>query len=187
MEGASMRKIIMTPREEAIRIAHQQVGNWVVYVLSSQLSPMRTYCGVTNNWPRRFRQHNGEIRGGARATQSNRPWKLAALMYGFGKGPEAKSAAMRAEWFGKVGHYRRKIPEPWCLTGPTRRTFLMEYSRFKVLDRMPELKLCYCDPNMLFEEPTLLEREKKKTLQAEEETKRHTVMNVIVSSDENHV
>ena len=40
----------------------------------------RTYVGVTNNLVRRIRQHNKEIKGGAKYTSSGGPWSLAMLV-----------------------------------------------------------------------------------------------------------
>lgn len=162
--------------EDAMKIAKDKVGEWVVYVLSSQPSPMRTYCGVTNDWPHRFRQHNGEIKGGASATRTSRPWKLSALMHGFGGGPEGKSLAMRAEWFGKVKHYNKPVPGK---TGPLRRAFLLEYAKEMCKRKSDkEVTVCYCDPNMVSSE----QKDKRDKTRAEEEEKRHTIINVSMNA-----
>lgn len=50
--------------------------HWVVYLL--QCSDKTLYCGVTNHLQRRLRQHNGEIKGGAKYTSARRP---CALIY----------------------------------------------------------------------------------------------------------
>lgn len=76
-------------------------GEWVCYMLRSTVKSNRTYAGVTNDLKHRLRQHNGELVGGARATHSFRPWKIAAVVRGFDKD---KSKAMRFEWFLKMGH-----------------------------------------------------------------------------------
>ncbi len=34
------------------------------------------YCGITNDLTRRIRQHNGEIKGGAKYTRANTPCEL---------------------------------------------------------------------------------------------------------------
>ncbi|MEL6344777.1 MAG: GIY-YIG nuclease family protein [Myxococcota bacterium] len=65
---------------------------WTVYVLrSTQLN--RTYVGITVDIERRLAQHNGDLRGGARATRAGRPWEVAAC---FGPYP-SKSQALRVE------------------------------------------------------------------------------------------
>jgi len=48
--------------------------NFCVYLLTHS-TKNRTYVGYTNNLKRRLRQHNGEIKGGARST-------TALLKYG---------------------------------------------------------------------------------------------------------
>jgi predicted GIY-YIG superfamily endonuclease len=51
---------------------------WFVYVLVSRTG--RTYVGVTNDVKRRLGQHNGLIRGGARATRAWRPWRVGRVL-----------------------------------------------------------------------------------------------------------
>lgn len=53
--------------------------SWFVYVLRSKQTG-RTYVGATINEKRRLRQHNGEIKGGARATRGFRPWEIIRLI-----------------------------------------------------------------------------------------------------------
>lgn len=158
----------MQSEQELVQIAKENVGKWVVYVLSSTPSPCRTYAGVTNDWPHRLRQHNGEIKGGARATITGKPWKLAALAYGFG---EDKSMAMRFEWFCKVKHYRGKLTGK---TGPMRRAFLMEHAR--KMCPSADIKIGICDPNMLSSEA---QDSKKEEIKAQEE-KRGVVLNIVL-------
>lgn len=61
----------------------------------------RTYVGITNNFTRRLRQHNKEIKGGARFTSMHfkveRPWRPI----GFIKGIETKGEAMSIERYIK--------------------------------------------------------------------------------------
>jgi predicted GIY-YIG superfamily endonuclease len=66
---------------------------WVCYLLESTISN-RTYIGATNNFKKRIRQHNGEIKGGAKYTSSNRPWKPICLVHGF----KDNSHALCFEW-----------------------------------------------------------------------------------------
>ncbi|XP_020099566.1 structure-specific endonuclease subunit slx1 isoform X1 [Ananas comosus] len=57
-------------------------SEWCVYlILSSRLN--RSYVGVTTNFVRRLKQHNGEIKGGAKAASAGRPWSLACIIRGF--------------------------------------------------------------------------------------------------------
>lgn len=154
--------------QELEDIAKTNVGSWVVYVLSSVPCPCRTYAGVSNNYPHRHRQHNGEISGGASATKTGRPWKIAALAHGFGSD---KSAALRFEWFCKVGHYRGKLTGK---TGPLRRAFLLEHAR----EMCPkcDVKICICDPNMMSSE----QQDKKKEDAKAQEEKRGAVLNIVL-------
>ena len=43
------------------------MSDYVVYVLTHSIHN-KTYLGITNNCERRLRQHNGELKGGARYT-----------------------------------------------------------------------------------------------------------------------
>ncbi|KAK1422855.1 hypothetical protein QVD17_18144 [Tagetes erecta] len=67
--------------------------NWSVYLILSTNPPIKTYVGVTNNFPRRLKQHNGELKGGAKASQAGRPWVCACIIRGF----EGKSEACKFE------------------------------------------------------------------------------------------
>jgi putative endonuclease len=53
---------------------------------------MSLYTGITNNLERRFKQHNGQIKGGAKYTRSKRP---VSLLYT--EKFETKSDAMKRE------------------------------------------------------------------------------------------
>ncbi|KAL6905645.1 hypothetical protein ACP4OV_003246 [Aristida adscensionis] len=67
--------------EEASKKASSS-SPWCVYLIASSRIP-RTYVGVTTEFPRRLRQHNGELKGGAKAACAGRPWNLACLVEGF--------------------------------------------------------------------------------------------------------
>jgi len=54
----------------------------------------KTYVGVTNNLKRRLRQHNGDIRGGARATRGPGQWRVLFVLSGF----PTRRAALQFEW-----------------------------------------------------------------------------------------
>jgi len=47
---------------------------WWVYVLVNETG--RTYVGITKDTSRRTRQHNGHLKGGAKATRRGRPWNV---------------------------------------------------------------------------------------------------------------
>ncbi|KAL8228818.1 hypothetical protein R6Q57_013718 [Mikania cordata] len=69
-------------------------SNWSVYLILSTNPPVKTYVGVTNNFARRLKQHNGELKGGAKASQAGRPWICACIIQGF----ESKSEACKFEF-----------------------------------------------------------------------------------------
>lgn len=73
---------------------------WYVYLLVS--TDGCTYVGATVDPDRRLRQHNGEIKGGARATARKGPsWKRVCFV-----GPFEKIPALKFEWRWK--HLSRK-------------------------------------------------------------------------------
>ena len=83
--------------------------DYCCYVLQSDSKPSRTYVGITNDRFKRWRRHNGEITGGARATRAHRPWRMVAFVDGFGAD---KNAALRFEW--SCHHPRqRRLRRPW--------------------------------------------------------------------------
>lgn len=47
---------------------------WVVYLL--RCADDSLYCGITNHLEKRIKQHNGELKGGAKYTRTNGPCKL---------------------------------------------------------------------------------------------------------------
>ena len=72
----------------------------------------RTYNGYTNNLTRRLRQHNGEIKGGARATHGRGPWRYVAILScPVWTGP----LAMKCEW--KIKYPTGRRPRPSCYQG----------------------------------------------------------------------
>lgn len=75
-----------------------------VYLLLSS-DNKNTYVGATIDVNRRLRQHNGEIKGGAKATTSkSKVWRRVCYVSGF---PDW-SAALQFEWRWK--QITRKIP-----------------------------------------------------------------------------
>ncbi len=49
-------------------------NQWIVYLL--RCADDSLYCGITNHLNQRIRQHNGEIKGGAKYTRANSPCEL---------------------------------------------------------------------------------------------------------------
>ena len=59
---------------------------WYCYILRNKLEQFKhnTYNGSTNHPMRRLRQHNEEIKGGARATHGKGgAWEICAMLSGF--------------------------------------------------------------------------------------------------------
>jgi len=75
--------------------------NQYVYILREK-NGRKTYVGYTIDLKRRLRQHNGEIKGGAKST-AGRNWEFAGYFTGF---PDPKSA-LQCEW--KIKHPSKKI------------------------------------------------------------------------------
>lgn len=69
--------------------------DYVCYILHCT-NKKRTYVGITNNMTRRLRQHNGEINGGAKSTNSarSRPWSVVSTIAGF----KCINHALMFEW-----------------------------------------------------------------------------------------
>jgi Predicted endonuclease containing a URI domain len=75
-------------KKKKMKTAHEQ--NWYVYL--AECSDKSLYCGITANLIRRFQQHNGIRKGGAKYTQSRRPVTLLAY-----QGLMQKSQALKLE------------------------------------------------------------------------------------------
>lgn len=68
---------------------------YCVYLLTN--GRQRTYIGFTGDVTRRIRQHNGELKGGAKSTRRGRPWRVVCFVEGF----DTISEAMSYEWHWK--------------------------------------------------------------------------------------
>ncbi|KAL2461197.1 Excinuclease ABC [Abeliophyllum distichum] len=78
--------------------------SWRVYLILSTNPPIKTYVGVTNNFSRRLKQHNGELQGGAKASRAGRPWICACLIQGF------RNKSKACEFESKWKSVSRKLP-----------------------------------------------------------------------------
>ena len=68
------------------------MSDWQLYIIENKGC---TYVGVSPDPVRRLRQHNGEIKGGAKYTTSKGPgWEHICLISGF----QDKIQAMQFEW-----------------------------------------------------------------------------------------
>jgi len=72
----------------------------IVYILREK-DGKRTYVGYTTNVERRIRQHNGEIKGGAKYTRG-RKWEIFGTIEGFPN----KIIALQCEW--RIKHCKYK-------------------------------------------------------------------------------
>lgn len=66
-----------------------------LYILQSESKRICTYVGITKHHTRRLRQHNGEIKGGAKQTRAHRPWKRVLYVTGFTSDAQARSLEKR--------------------------------------------------------------------------------------------
>ncbi|KAL6298491.1 hypothetical protein BKA93DRAFT_811093 [Sparassis latifolia] len=80
---------------------------YACYLLKSIRTPhsTATYIGSTPSPPRRIRQHNGEIAGGAWKTKRNRPWVMQMIVHGF----PSNLAALQFEWAWQQPHRSRHL------------------------------------------------------------------------------
>lgn len=79
----------------------------------------RTYVGYTVNPARRVRQHNGLIKGGARATRRASNWAFLAIVTSADTA-FTKNQALSLEWHLKHPNGRKKQPPPstyWGVQG----------------------------------------------------------------------
>nr|6SEH_A Chain A, Structure-specific endonuclease subunit SLX1 [Thermothielavioides terrestris]6SEH_C Chain C, Structure-specific endonuclease subunit SLX1 [Thermothielavioides terrestris]6SEI_A Chain A, Structure-specific endonuclease subunit SLX1 [Thermothielavioides terrestris]6SEI_C Chain C, Structure-specific endonuclease subunit SLX1 [Thermothielavioides terrestris] len=90
---------------------------YTVYVLRSTVRHASLYIGSTPNPPRRLKQHNGLVPGGAARTSrsSLRPWEMVALVSGF----PSMVAALKFQWALTNPHLSVHIPSASRLTVAT--------------------------------------------------------------------
>ena len=72
---------------------------YLVYILKSD---NLTYVGMTNDFFKRWRQHNKEIKGGAKYTSKREEWYPICIIDGF----ETMKESMQCEW--AVKHKKKK-------------------------------------------------------------------------------
>ena len=96
-----------------------------VYVLQSMVNPKRTYVGYTVNPARRLRQHNGEIKGGAKYTTACRPYQMICYISGFAD----ERSALQFEWrcHHPSGKPKRRKTRFDKFSGVDRRCKILQY------------------------------------------------------------
>lgn len=118
-------------------------NEYLCYCLRSVTARARTYFGTTHDLVHRLRQHNGVIKGGARATSTTRPWRVALVVRGFSD----RSAALRFEWFCKQKHsfgaYSAALADG--ANSIERRAALIAAAAAKCPNEK-DLEYCYFDP-----------------------------------------
>ncbi|CAA0407196.1 unnamed protein product [Arabidopsis thaliana] len=85
--------------------------SWSVYLILSTTEPIKTYVGITTDFSRRLKQHNGEIRGGAKASSAGRPWLCACIITGFTCLSQASSFESKWKIFSRKLPRRKKDEE----------------------------------------------------------------------------
>ncbi|KAI0532339.1 hypothetical protein GGR58DRAFT_490648 [Xylaria digitata] len=92
---------------------------YTVYILRSTVRHASLYIGSTPNPPRRLKQHNGEVKGGAARTSRHtlRPWEMVGLVSGF----PGMVAALKFEWALNNPHISLHIPTDSRITVSTQR------------------------------------------------------------------
>jgi len=75
---------------------------WYIYVLICADDSL--YCGITTNLEKRLKQHNGEIKGGAKYTRSRRPCRFVYI-----KKAMNRSIASKLEYQFKQLSRKKKI------------------------------------------------------------------------------
>ena len=113
-----------------------------------------TYNGYTNDLKRRLRQHNGELRGGAKATRRSSTWRYLAVV---GCDAFTKHTALSFEWH--VRYPTNKRPRPNEYTGPEGRLrslpLVFKNDKFKELafrlwvDNTHRESIPECGPNVV--------------------------------------
>ncbi|KAF8052557.1 hypothetical protein N665_1545s0004 [Sinapis alba] len=85
--------------------------SWSVYLILSTNEPIKTYVGITTDFARRLKQHNGEIKGGAKASSAGRPWLCACIITGFTCLSQASSFESKWKIFTRKSPRRKRDEE----------------------------------------------------------------------------
>ncbi len=93
--------MFILPKKININYSMISINNepYLVYIIKSDNF---SYVGMTNNFFRRWRQHNKEIKGGAKYTSKRENWYPICIIDGF----KTMKEAMQCEW--SLKHHKRK-------------------------------------------------------------------------------
>ena len=107
LDGKTIANLRLTCRETAKELSIKNIEKWSCEAKNSVCScyllkckrERHTYIGKSVKIHHRLRQHNGEIKGGAKATNNEhkRPWKHAMVVHGF----PSEHEALSFEWHWK--------------------------------------------------------------------------------------
>jgi predicted GIY-YIG superfamily endonuclease len=78
------------------------IGTYICYMIHHHFQ--NTYVGITNDFTHRLKQHNGIIKGGAKATKKFEDWTLGYYISGF----ESKNEVLSFEWHMHHPNGKRK-------------------------------------------------------------------------------
>jgi len=84
------------------------MNKYYCYLIYS-LKLKKTYIGITNNLTKRIKQHNHEIKGGAKSTRGDCNWKYYIIIGNF----LHKQDACRFEWYWK---HQKNNKNKWIKT-----------------------------------------------------------------------
>ncbi|GFP84274.1 structure-specific endonuclease subunit slx1 [Phtheirospermum japonicum] len=116
-------------------------NSWTVYLILSLNPPIKTYVGVTNNFSNRLKQHNGELKGGAKASRAGRPWICACLIQGFIN--KSKAYEFESKWKSISRKLPRKISSKNQEKADNSQPLLLQH-RYAALNKVKDLIDCSC-------------------------------------------
>jgi len=134
-------------------------GPFLCYALVHTIKN-KTYTGITNNFERRLRQHQGKISGGARYTRSKEgSWKPIFHVTGF----QTHRAVLQFEWAMK----KRKIPAKHLKKKYTRGfsgrikqlEYILSLGNFTSEHALKYHVLCFIEKNEYLKHADLTEKE----------------------------
>jgi predicted GIY-YIG superfamily endonuclease len=103
-----------------------------------------TYNGYTVDLRRRLKQHNGFIKGGARATRNRGPWRFLIVLTS--DSWDCISTAMRHEWSIKYPTRRRPRPKRYNGASGRLESLSLVFDHMLLCDPCTKVT-CYVDPD----------------------------------------